>query len=181
MLAEIRLARSRINGWLNLTQEGIVPLAKEAAVDARPASGVAVAEEGREIDVGRHAAAVFSQELAHRSHARRVIRIGVADVGDRLAEASVGRKRVVAACPVADRANDGGTMHPPGHLRQVLANPDSGGAGGDGLELAAHLDRSVRLHVEHVLRRRTAVQEEEQDALRLRPELRTRRLGRTWK
>ena len=52
-----------------------------------------------------------------------------------------------------------------GQARQVLADVDAGDVGPDRLELAADLDRGVRLEVHHVLVRRPAGQEDHDDGL----------------
>jgi hypothetical protein len=45
------------------------------------------------------------------------------------------------------RANDRQSIHLPGQMRYVFADLDAGDGAGDGLELAAHLRRSLRLGV----------------------------------
>ena len=62
----------------------------------------------------------------------------------------VHRRRVIAALTVNDRLDETNLVHHLGHARQMLANLRAGDIAGDRRELAAILDRSVRLHIQRV-------------------------------
>ena len=67
---------------------------------------------------------------------------------------------IMAAVAVGQRADERAFVHHFRETRQVLADLDAGDVGGDGFELATDLARRVGLHVEHVLVRRAAWQED---------------------
>jgi hypothetical protein len=148
---------------------GIVALAEKAAIDSRPASGLAPAQVIGQAHISGHVAdssvaAHLPEIFANRSHAGRMIGIGDVLLGDQLGKAGEGGHDVVAARAVVHGADQGGAVHPAGGAGQVLADMDAGRAGGDGPKLAPNLGRGARLKIEHVLRGRPAVQEDKNDA-----------------
>jgi hypothetical protein len=76
-------------------------------------------------------------------------------------------QRIVAARLVIDSPDDGRLVHPLGSQGEMLADLNSRHAGGNRLELPADFSRRLRLEVVHVLRRSSAMQEQDDHALRL--------------
>ena len=69
----------------------------------------------------------------------------------------------VVGVVMAEGADEGDLVHLPGHARQMFADADAGDVGVDGVEIAAELDRGVRLEVPRVDGAEAAVQEEEDE------------------
>jgi len=164
----------RVQRRLVLAAQRVIALAQEAGPRPRPLDGKAPAEVVGHRDVMWLVDLRRLEVLAHGPHAGRVgvARDRLVDV-HRLLAAGEARQGVVAAGLVVDRPHHGGLVHPLRRPRQVLADLDAGGTGGDRFELAADLDRGVRLEVEHVLRRGPTVQVEHNYTLGLaRPRVR---------
>src|SRR5439155_11106828 len=94
-----------------------------------------------------------------------ILRNRLVDI-DRLFAAGETRQGVMATRPMIDRADQGAAVQPACGPRQMFANLDAGDIRGDRLELAANLNRSRRLQVEHVLGGSAAVKVKQEDVLR---------------
>jgi hypothetical protein len=89
-----------------------------------------------------------------RSHGRTA-----ANAGQVLGiKAALALKRVVSGGGADERADENELVGGSGKLWKVLANVDARQAGGNRLELAANLSRSVGLEIDHVHLRRAAVE-----------------------
>ena len=74
---------------------------------------------------------------------------------------------------VIDRTDEGEPVRPLSELRQVFTDIDTWHGSRDRFELTANFSRRFRLHVVHVLRRRSTEQEHKDDILGFGPVDRT--------
>jgi len=84
--------------------------------------------------------------------------------------------RIVQTIGVRHAADNGGMVHQPRELGEVLADLQPGDRCGDGIEFATHIRRGGGLHVQRVEMTRPTITEQENAGLDGRRSIQPRRL-----